>query len=86
MSRCWERFLEGQRGEFIDEGMTGDLGWAILAAEKGPTGRPGKGFQFINHAREEEEGWEDDDLVWDMLNRMSVGHLGRSPKAFEIRT
>lgn len=66
-------------------GMTGDLGWATLAAEKGPRGRPGKGFQFINQAREEEEGWGDDDLVWDMLN-MSVGHLGRSPKAFEIRT
>lgn len=49
------------------------LGQATRAAEKGPRDRPRKSCQSFIQVRE--------DLVWDVLKLMSVGHLGRSPKA-----
>lgn len=63
------------------------MGQATLAAEKGPRGKLGKSCQSIIHVREEEEEGVggDGDLVGDMLNVMSVGMSGKSPKATEIR-
>lgn len=60
---------------FLNEakGMRVGLGQATRAAEKGPRDRPRKSCQSFIQVRE--------DLVWDVLKLMSVGHLGRSPKA-----
>lgn len=57
----------------------GHLGQATLSAQKGPRGKPRERWQSIIRVREEEEGfWGDGDLVWDMLNVISVGYLGRA--------
>lgn len=34
---------------------------------------------------EEERVWGDDDLVWDMLNVMFAGYLGRSLRLLKLR-
>lgn len=60
------------------------LGQAALAAEKGPRVRPRKSGQSIIQVGQGGGGsWGNNDLVWDMLDVTSVGHLRRSPKQLE---